>query len=334
MSKKQQFTLCTFTNSKYTHNTSYHCNYSMPHLSFFWLEANNHHHIRAIQSDLCHSIKRAARYNRLTLPSIPDTLLTLNRLCEDPETTVHDVANLLIDDPVLTANIIRAANSAIFNRRNIICHDILTAVSRLGIIRIRDIITAQTIYSLKNTTIENIECNQLLKNSAFHSRQFAATMALICQKMHIYSNKPLKLEPEKALLTGLLADIGLFGLINEYSHFIEQGNYLDFNIAKYIFQENCALASKIVLSQWGFDSDYIAVATNPITTNHDSDISYLTIARMTHHFLLFKTNNAAAMNEHEVELDLAGAEVMYELTNMSELEFNNQLKQITHSYGI
>ncbi|WP_289844416.1 hypothetical protein [Photobacterium kishitanii] len=40
------------------------------------------------------------------------------------------------------------------------------------------------------------------------------------------------------------------------------------------------------------------------------------------------------MNEHEVELDLAGAEVMYELTNMSELEFNNQLKQITHSYGI
>ncbi|WP_305809742.1 HDOD domain-containing protein [Photobacterium kishitanii] len=105
----------------------------MPHLSFFWLEANNHHHIRAIQSDLCHSIKQAARYNRLTLPSIPETLLTLNRLCEDPETTVHDVANLLIDDPVLTANIIRAANSAIFNRRNIICHDILTAVSRLGI---------------------------------------------------------------------------------------------------------------------------------------------------------------------------------------------------------
>ncbi|MEC6907943.1 HDOD domain-containing protein [Photobacterium piscicola] len=305
----------------------------MSHLSFFWLEANNQHHIRAIQSNLCHSIKKAARYNRLTLPSIPDTLLTLNILCEDPETTVHDVATLLIDDPVLTANIIRTANSAIFNRRNIICNDIFTAVSRLGIIRIRDIITAQIIYSLKNTSIENIECNLLLKNSAFHSRQFAATMALICQKMHFYSNKPFKLEPEKALLTGLLADIGLFGLINEYSQFIKQGNYLDFNIAKYIFQDNCALTSKVVLKQWGFDEDYIAVATNTITTHHDSEISYLTIARMAHHFLLFKTNDAA-INEHEIELDLTGAEVMYELTNMSELEFEKQLQQITHSCGI
>ena len=305
----------------------------MSHLSFFWLETNNHHHIRAIQSDLCHSIKKAARYNTLTLPSIPDVLLTLNQLCEHPETTVHDVANLLFDDPILTANIIRTANSAIFNRRNIICHDILTAVSRLGIFRIRDIITAQIIYSLKNTTIENIECNQLLRNSAFHSRQFAATMALICQKMQLHSAKPFKLEPEKALLTGLLADIGLFSLINEYSKFTDQGNYLDFNIAKYIFQNNCALAGNIVLKQWGFDADYIAVATNKITSHHDNDISYLTIARMAHHFLLFKTNDSE-INEHEVELDLAGAEVMYELTNMSDLEFHCQLKQITHSCGI
>ncbi|MEC6822679.1 HDOD domain-containing protein [Photobacterium piscicola] len=305
----------------------------MSHLSFFWLEANNLHYIRAIQSNLCHSIKKAAHYNKLTLPSIPDTLLALNILCEDPETTVHDVATLLLDDPVLTANIIRTANSAIFNRRNIICHDILTAVSRLGIIRIRDIITAQIIYSLKNTSIENIECNLLLKNSAFHSRQFAATMALICQKMHLYSRKPFKLEPDKALLTGLLADIGLFGLINEYSQFIKQGNYLDFNIAKYIFQDNCALTSKIVLKQWGFDEDYIAVATNTISPHHDSEINYLTIARMAHHLLLFKTNDAA-INEHEIELDLTGAEVMYELTNMPEIEFEKQLQQITHSSGI
>ncbi|WP_373455467.1 HDOD domain-containing protein [Photobacterium phosphoreum] len=332
MSKIQQFTLCASTNNAYTYNISYHCNYSMPHLSFFWLEANNHH-IRAIQSNLCLSIKKSARDNRLTLPSIPDTLLTLNKLCKNPETTIHDVANLLIDDPVLTANIIRTANSIIFNRRNIICHDIVTAVSRLGITRIRDIITAQTIYSLKNTTIENIECNQLLKNSAFHSRQFAATMALICQKMQLHSNYPLKLEPEKALLTGLLADIGLFGLINEYAYFIEQGNYLDFNIAKYIFQDNCALASQIVLTQWGFDEDYIAVATNTTSLLHENDISYLTIARMAHHLLLFKANDDA-INDHDVELNLAGAEVMYELTNLSEFEFDHQLKQITHNCGI
>ena len=89
----------------------------MSHLSFFWLETNNQHYIRAIQSNLCHSIKKSARNNNLTLPSIPDILLNLNILCKNPETTIHDVATLLIDDPVLTANIIRTANAALFNRR-------------------------------------------------------------------------------------------------------------------------------------------------------------------------------------------------------------------------
>lgn len=50
--------------------------------------------------------------------------------------------------------------------------------------------------------------------------------------------------------------------------------------------------------------------------------------------MVLVATNDAAINEHEVELDLTGAEIMYELTNLSDLEFEEQLKQITHSSGL
>ncbi|MCG3863110.1 MULTISPECIES: HDOD domain-containing protein [unclassified Photobacterium] len=306
----------------------------MSHLSFFWLKHSRDHQIKALESEFCNLVKQSAQQNKLELPPIPDVLIKLHQLCNDDETTIHDVADLLLDDPALTATIIRTSNTVLFNRRNVICNDLLTAVSRLGLLRVRDIATAQAITELRKVQTENLACNQLLSQSAIRSRQFAGTMALICQSLIKHSEKPLKIEPEKALLTGLLADIGVFSLIYEYLNYIENDNYLDIDIAKYIFQETCKKTSLIVLKEWGFDNDYLEIASNkrqPYGNNNDT-LSYLDIARMAHHLLLFK-NNDDAIDENDVELDLVGAEVMYELTNLPTHEFNQRVKNVVRESG-
>lgn len=305
----------------------------MSHLSFFWLKHSRDHQIKALESEFCNLVKQSAQQNKLELPPIPDVLIKLHQLCNDDETTIHDVADLLLDDPALTATIIRTSNTVLFNRRNVICNDLLTAVSRLGLLRVRDIATAQAITELRKVQTENLACNQLLSQSAIRSRQFAGTMALICQSLIKHSEKTLKIEPEKALLTGLLADIGVFSLIYEYLNYLEKDNYLDIDIAKYIFQETCKKTSLIVLKEWGFDNDYLEIASNkrqPYGNNHT--LSYLDIARMAHHLLLFK-NNDDAIDENDVELDLVGAEVMYELTNLPTHEFNQRVKNVVRESG-
>ncbi len=307
----------------------------MSHLSFFWLKAENEKIIKGLESEFCTLVKETVKHNTLSLPPIPEVLAKLHTLCNDEETTVRDVADLLLDDPSLAASIIRTSNTIMFNRRNIICHDLLTAVSRLGIMRVRDIATAQAIDELKNNThcFEH-ECNITLSNSAMRSRQLAGTMALICQGFINTSTKPFRLEPEKALLVGLLADIGLFGLINEYQNYLNNGNYLDLDIALCIFQHCCTEASPIVLKHWGFDKDYIEVSSNKkMPYCNEQNTSYLDIARMANHLLLFK-NNDDAIEDHYVEMDLTGAEVMYELTNLSDRDFDSELQNVMKSCGL
>ncbi|MCW8330801.1 HDOD domain-containing protein [Photobacterium sp. SDRW27] len=306
----------------------------MAHVSFFWLKPENEKIVKGLESEFCSLVKDAVKQNRLTLPPIPDVLVKLHAMCNAEDTTIRDVANLLLDDPGMAASIVTISNTMMFNRRNVICNDIQTAVSRLGILRVRDIITARAIEELKNSSNFSTECNNLLLQSAIRSRQLAATMAMVSQGLINHPESPAAIEQEKSLLAGLFADIGLFSLVNEYQTYLDNGNYLDIEIAKYVFEHCCQEASLLILKHWGFDDDYLEVASNTELPYRGQrpNTSYLDIARMANHLLLFKSNDEA-IDEHHVELDLAGAEVMYELTNLPEAEFNSQIRNVIKDSG-
>ncbi|UTV26780.1 HDOD domain-containing protein [Photobacterium atrarenae] len=306
----------------------------MAHVSFFWLKPENDKIVKGLQSEFCALVKDAIVRNRLSLPPIPEVLARLQTLCASEETTIRDVADVLLDDPGIAASVIKISNTLLFNRRNVVCHDIQTAVSRLGILRVRDIVTAKSIEELKSYGHFDSQCNRLLQQSALRSRQLAATMAVISQGLIKHPDSDVRLEPEKALLSGLFADIGLFCLLHEYKNYLESGNYIDLNVAKFVFEHCCQDASLLILKHWGFDEDYLEVASNttmPYRRQH-SGTSYLDVARMANHLLMFKSNDEA-IDTHHVELDLAGAEVMYDLTNMPEIEFNQQLRNVIKESG-
>lgn len=309
----------------------------MNHLSFYWLQPDKNKLIEALKSEFCKLVEQSILSNNIVLPPIPDVVIKIQQLSSNESTTIKEVAETLLADPGLTANVIRVSNSAVFNRSNITCNSAITAVSRLGIYRVRDLVTAQAIEELKNSTNFNAECNDLLKKSARSSRDFAAVMTLVCQCMakHKEEDDSFHLEPEKALLTGLLADIGIFCLISEFYEYQNSGNYLDFDIATQIFNSRCSYVSKIVLTLWGFDQDFINVATNKVNGHkQDGDsISYLDIARMANHLLMFR-NKDKCIDEHEVEITALGAEALYELSNLSDSDFNDRIQDVIKQSGL
>lgn len=259
----------------------------MPHLSLFWLPQNKELHLKGLESEFLHLVTHSIQSGTIKLPPIPSAVLEIQRLCMVETTTISDINNCLIEDPGLTAMIIKVANSIIFNRRDITCIDLFTAVSRLGIFRVRDIITAKAIEQLKFDCDLNSVCKKTLKKSAQVSKQLAATMVLITRMFKtIDAEKYQHIEYEKALLSGLLADIGLFSLINEYHTYHEGGNYLDPDIAMQVFDSTCSKASYMVLNNWGFDTDFLDVASNQ-TSKKSNQLSYLDIARIANHLLMF-----------------------------------------------
>ncbi|EHH1244388.1 HDOD domain-containing protein [Vibrio parahaemolyticus] len=306
----------------------------MEHLSFFWLPNNKDKLIKALESEFAQLVEQSISTGKISLPPIPDVVIKIQKLCIEENTTVSDVANCLLEDPGLAAIVIRVANSVIFNRRNITCSDLTTAVSRLGIFRVRDIVTAQAIEQLKHAVNLSKECNDILVKSAAVSRELGATMVLVVQEFHKYEPSVYThLELEKALLVGLLADIGLFCLINEYHLYLDSGNYLDPDIALQIFQTRCSATSKLVLERWGFDNDFREVSSNEKFVTARPEVSYLDIARIANHLLMFR-NQDERIDEHEVEFNLTGAEVLYDLSNMSDTDFRNEINAVLSASGL
>jgi HD-like signal output (HDOD) protein len=305
----------------------------MNHLSFFWLPENHNDLIDDIESEFAQLVEQSIDSGRIILPPIPEVVLKIQQLSTKEETSVFDIAECLIEDPSLTAVVIRVANSVIFNRRNITCTDVQTAVSRLGIYRVRDIVTAQSIEQLKNNTQLSDECRRILVKSASASRELAATMLLVTQAIQKFSPEQYDyLEPEKSLLVGLLADIGLFCLVSEYHHYLERGNYLDEELAIKIFESSCPATSELVLEHWQFDQDFIETATNEERAKSKEEVSYLEIARIAHHLLMFRKQDDT-IDEHQVEINVAGAQALYELSNLSSDAFNSQIADVMNATG-
>lgn len=304
----------------------------MNHLSFYWLPDNNQLLLKGLETEFAQLVEQSISTGKISLPPIPEVVLKIQKLCTLESTGIAEISECLLQDPGLTAVVIRVANSVVFNRRNITCTDLNTAVSRLGIFRVRDIVTAQAIEQLKHTVNLKKECNTVLVNSASTSRQLGATMVMIANMYKSLDDEGRfeYLEPEKALLIGLLADIGLFCLVSEYHLYLDRGNYLDYDLAMQIFQSRCPITSQLVLKQWGFDSDFLEVATNKSFGQSDKLVSYLDIARMANHLLLFR-NDDDAIDDHHVEFDVTGAEVLYELSNLSDDEFQSKINRIVRA---
>lgn len=306
----------------------------MNHLSFYWLPQNKDLLVKGIESEFSQLVEHAVSSKKIALPPIPEVVLKIQKLCTQDNTTVSDVADCLLEDPGLAAIVIRVANSVIFNRRNITCTDLVTAVSRLGILRVRDIVTAQAIEQLKHSVNLSSACNRILMNSAINSRELAATMVMVVRGFRDSGSEAYQnLEADKALLTGLLADIGLFCIVNEYHCYLEQGNYLAEDIAFQVFDRLCSNASELVLDSWGFDEDFIEVASNTFRKRSNVAVSYLDVARIANHILLFRRQDEA-IDDHSVKFDVTGADILYKLSNLSDIEFNAQVDELISASGL
>ncbi|WP_299694085.1 HDOD domain-containing protein [uncultured Vibrio sp.] len=300
----------------------------MNHLSFFWLPQNKALLLKGLESEFTQLVEHSISTGRIKLPPIPTVVLKIQNLCTRESTGITDIAECLLEDPSLAAIVIRIANSVVFNRRNITCVDIVTAVSRLGIFRVRDIVTAQSMEQIKQSVDLSPECNKILVKSASVSKKLGATMVQVTNSFKELSPKEYRyLEHEKSLLVGLLADIGLFCLVSEYQLYLDSGNYLDRDIAMQIFESKCSATSQLVLKTWGFDSDFIDVCSNTLNSQEQREVSYLDIARIANHLLMFR-NKDENIDEHEVELNVTGAEVLYNLSNLSKHEFDAKLNDV------
>ena len=84
---------------------------------------------RIIMRELISEKLKASGY----LPPLPDILIALQKLMNDPDCEVEDARRLISSDPVLSSRIITMANSALFAGGRDLAQNIEDAIVRLGV---------------------------------------------------------------------------------------------------------------------------------------------------------------------------------------------------------
>jgi len=154
-----------------------------------------------------HSFTEAYRENKLMLPSLPDVAFKLKSAMENDIGT-QEAVDIIQLDAVIVAKLIQVANSPLYAPITPImnCHD---AVTRLGLAATRNLvigISLKQIFSCKDKKLMGA-MQDLWRQSLYVSS--------LC---FILAEETTHLNPDDALLAGLVSDIGGIPLL----HFAEQ----------------------------------------------------------------------------------------------------------------
>lgn len=151
--------------------------------------------------DVYHSVMN----DDLVLPSLPDVAMKIRETANDDNAAVEDIAKIIQADASTTAYCISVANSAAHGGVSQV-DNVLDAVVRLGMGPTRDIIVAYTMRSLFAGT--SSASKKLMREAWQHSCRIAALSYILAREVG-------RLNPERAMLAGLLHDIGVTVLIKE-----------------------------------------------------------------------------------------------------------------------
>ena len=211
------------------------------------------------------SFAQAYRENKLSLPSLPQVAIKLRKAMENPDIGVKEVISIVQIDAPIVAKLIQVANSALYAPTTPItnCHD---AVTRLGLETTRKLvmgISVKQLFQCKSSELMS-KMQQLWKKS-LHVSSLSFVLA----------QEAGNVNPEDALLAGLICDIGAIPLI----HFAEQHpeNYPNLDDLQSVMPYLNPPVGSLVLHTLGFAKEITEIPKHAEDWYYESDGDKLTL---------------------------------------------------------
>lgn len=211
-------------------------------------ESEEHHLLMEFYAEL--------RSNQLKLPSVPDVAWKVRRTVDKTDSTADQVAIAVSADPAIAAKLVRACNSPLYRGFSEV-RNVREAVIRLGMRTTRQLVTVfsmREVFKTRQPTLQK-EMEKLWK----HSREVAA----LCW---VLADHATRLNPEEALLAGLLHDIGVVPILVQAEHHVNL--FADDTNLQNAISELRADVGTAVLESWSFPPAFVDAV------RHAEDWSY------------------------------------------------------------
>lgn len=199
--------------------------------------------LETVANELIDKIKN----DTLVLPSLPEVCLRVRDVAEDIESSIPDLAKIISQDAALSARIIKVANSPLVRTPSEVT-DLITAVSRLGINFTSNLAMGLAMEQMFQATSDVVDKRMRKVWSQ------SAEVASIC---HVLAMHYTKLQPDQAMLGGLIHKIGALPVLA----YAEDNNALlndGFALDKLIDKLHPIIGTYI-LKAWKFPKDLLNV---------------------------------------------------------------------------
>lgn len=196
------------------------------------------------------------RANRLVIPSVPEVAWKVRRAADREESTADQVASAVTADPAMAAKLVRASNCPLYRGFSDV-RNIREAVVRLGMRTTRQLVTVFAMRELFRSRHPLLK--KRMERLWLHSREVAALSWVL-------ADSETSLDPEEALLAGLLHGIGEIPVLVHAEHYRSLLN--DEQKLDYVVTELRGDTGAAVMENWGFPEPFVEAV------HHASDWYY------------------------------------------------------------
>lgn len=154
-----------------------------------------------------------ARLGELNFPTSLEASRRVLRAVENPDIGLSSLAKIVVSEPLLSAKVIRLANSVALNPTSQTVRDVRQAVVRVGMDPIKSLAMVLIMNQLRQSQRHG-GCRKFSDRLWERSVHVAALSFVIARKL-------TKLNPDEAMFAGIVHDLGRFYLLSQAVDFPE-----------------------------------------------------------------------------------------------------------------
>ncbi|MFT6690954.1 MAG: HD-like signal output (HDOD) protein [Colwellia sp.] len=211
----------------------------------------------------------------LVLPTLPAIALKVRKAADDPNINLSAMAEVVSQDPSLSARMIRISNSAYLGRA-VKVTSTQQAITRIGLRQMKNIATA---LAMEQLFVSRNEIVKQYMNQIWADTIEIVANSLAVMQVYVKETKNRTLNLESMMLAALVHNIGVLPILTEaerHADVFANPTFLNTAMEK--------MAGKLgasIMTEWGFEPEFVNVAYNWKDFSINSDgVSYLDIVRL------------------------------------------------------
>jgi HD-like signal output (HDOD) protein len=200
-----------------------------------------------MKSSMINSIK--------SLPPLPKTVIDMQRVCNDPDSSIHDLVKTVEHDPMIVANLLKAANSPLYSLRREI-NSVAQAVSLFGMSMTRSIGLGNSVRKLLNVDMEPY---------GISSDRFAEISSMQALLAHKWYTQIDRAKADKLFLAAFLQETGKIVIASDI---IQEDLVTNFKsdikvaidistVERGYVEATTADVAAAIFTHWNFDREFV-----------------------------------------------------------------------------